>query len=819
MAIFDLAGKISLDSAPFMRGLKDGEAGMKDFQDKISSAFSNIKKVAATLFSAAIVKEGIDAIKGLASETATAGDAIDKQSQQLGLSRKAYQEWEYILSQSGASIDSMGAAMRTLSEAYNSSDAEMKMAFSDLNLSTQELKNMKPEDALEKVVRAFQKMPPSASKSRLAVKLFGRSGQQLMPLLNSSETSIDEFRGAMEELGLYMSDDAVDASVAYGDALDTMKRTFNSVKYSIGSKVLPVLTNAFQKITGYAGRIKKAYEENGLKGVFDTLVTDIKGIQWPTWDDVKKAAQNAWGTIVNGVKTLGKIVFGENVDGTIDWPTWEEVGEAIGAAWQGIVDGVKNLGTTIGKVVFGENVDGTVKWPTWEEIGTFVENAWRDIVNGVKGLGTGIGKAVFGENVDGTIKWPKWSDIESGVTSAWNEIVAKAAALQTVVFGDASTAGEMFDKAREAWENLRSTIEGKAIEIGKYFFGDANGEQVADAIKKIMDVLIAFGTGFMVYKVVGGISQITKAVQSLLTFDFKGSKTGAILAAIATAFTLIVENWDTIKPALEEAVGWLKENVFEPVSGFIKTYITDPIETVVNGAKKVLRELGIISGEEGKTLSSGQIGDLKKTLKTGDTKRFVDDFTREMTDAGFTLEEINNLLEVFSKFNYNPELINTTLDDLGKTETAIDAIKVAAEAASGVYPIEFPVTVGEMPESPAPTINSGTGPRRNRTVSGTADESSVQGSFASGLWEVPYDDFPAMLHEGEMVLTRSQARDYRDGERGQNINISALVSGIISAVKEGMRDAQVNAYLDGRRVTRETNRITADELKNMRFAR
>ena len=818
MAIFDLSGKISLDSAPFMRGLKDSESSMKDFTQKIANGFENIKRVAATIFTGALVKEGIDAIKSLVTETSAAGDAIDKQSQQLGLSRKAYQEWEYILSQSGAKIESLGGAMRTLNTALNSNEDDVKRAFSQLHLSTNDLKKMQPEEALETVVKAFQKLPPSAIKSNLAIKIFGRSGQQLMPLLNSSETSIDDFREAMEEMGLYMSDDAVDASVKYGDELDNLKRTFQSVKYNIGSKILPVLTDGITKLTGFIVRFKRAVKE----GDFESLWKWTKNafdIKWPTWDDVKKAATDAWNTIVDGVKNLGKIFFGENVDGTVDWPTWEEIGTAIGSAWKGIVDGVKNLGTTVGSVVFGENVDGTVKWPTWEEIGTFVQNAWRDIVDGVKGLGTGIGKVVFGENVDGTIKWPKWSDIESAVTSAWNEIVTKAAALKTVVFGDASTAGEMFDKARESWENLRATIEGKAIEIGKYFFGDANGEQVADAIKKIMDVLIAFGTGFMVYKVVGGISQITKAVQALLTFDFKGSKTGAILAAIATAFTLIVENWDTIKPVLEEAVGWLKENVFEPVNGFIKTYIADPIQTVVDGAKQVLRELGIISGEEGKTLSSGQIGDLKKTLKTGDTKRFVDDFTREMTDAGFTLEEINNLLEVFSKYNYNPELINTTLDDLGKTETAIDAIKVAAEAASGVYPIEFPVTVGEMPDTSSPSSYSSPTPRRNRTVTGTADESSMQGSFASGLWEVPYDDFPAMLHEGEMVLTRSQARDYRDGERGQNINISALMSGIISAVKEGMRDAQVNAYMDGKRVTRETNRITANELRNVRFSR
>ena len=36
MAIFDLSGKISLDSAPFMRGLKDSESSMKEDFKRLS---------------------------------------------------------------------------------------------------------------------------------------------------------------------------------------------------------------------------------------------------------------------------------------------------------------------------------------------------------------------------------------------------------------------------------------------------------------------------------------------------------------------------------------------------------------------------------------------------------------------------------------------------------------------------------------------------------------------------------------------------------------------------------------------------------------
>ena len=117
MQVFDLQSKISLDSSDFFSGLRKSERGMKDFEDKMAMGFDKLKSAAKWLVTGVAVKQGVDAIKTLANETANAGDRIDKQSQALGISRKAFQEWDYILGQSGASIDSLGFSMKTLSSA------------------------------------------------------------------------------------------------------------------------------------------------------------------------------------------------------------------------------------------------------------------------------------------------------------------------------------------------------------------------------------------------------------------------------------------------------------------------------------------------------------------------------------------------------------------------------------------------------------------------------------------------------------------------------------------------------------------------------
>lgn len=87
---------------------------------------------------------------------------------------------------------------------------------------------------------------------------------------------------------------------------------------------------------------------------------------------------------------------------------------------------------------------------------------------------------------------------------------------------------------------------------------------------------------------------------------------------------------------------------------------------------------------------------------------------------------------------------------------------------------------------------------------------------AKGDWYVPYDNYPSLLHRGEMVLTASQARRYREGDG--NMNTEAFAAAVVSAIRQGMENAQVNAYMDGRKVSEEVSRNMNDLLMEGRYA-
>ena len=501
MTAFELIAKLTADTSGFDSAMSKAEKSGKNLKGSLEKTFGKIKKVAAGALSVAAIKKGIDTVVAFANEVSQAGDRIDKQSQVLGLSRKAFQEWDYILGQNGASIDSMSVSMKTLNSLILDAAAggkESKSAFAQLGVGIHEIEKLKPEEQFEAVVRAFQRMPAGAEKSALAVKIFGRQGMELLPLLNQSETSIDELRARAEELGLIMSDDAVDAAVVYGDSLDDLQRTFNSFKYAIGAKVLPTLTSGIQKITNYAGKLRKAYDEKGLAGVWDTLVTSFKNIKWPTQEEIIGKIKEMWDGVKTAAKNVLKLVFGESADGDIAWPTAEQIETKVKDGLTSMWDGVKNLATSVLKLVFGEGEDGGIAFPTPGELWTKIQGGVETLWSGIQALAKGVLKFVFGETEDGGIAFPSaadvWAKIEGAFDTWWAGLKSLIEAQLKYVLGvpelpDAHTTGQLLKEKLEGWWE---TIKGAVKSVFSWVLPnpemeDTDGTGMQGAIQKWWD--------------------------------------------------------------------------------------------------------------------------------------------------------------------------------------------------------------------------------------------------------------------------------------------------------------------------------------------
>lgn len=142
---------------------------------------------------------------------------------------------------------------------------------------------------------------------------------------------------------------------------------------------------------------------------------------------------------------------------------------------------------------------------------------------------------------------------------------------------------------------------------------------------------------------------------------------------------------------------------------------------------------------------------------------------------------------VYKAVNAVKDAINSVIS---AAKSAIDWLKQLfglqnSGSPDGIYPQDGTVVYDEPIGPPkAPTWDNARG-------------------FATGLYSVPYDNFPALLHRNETVLTRAQADEYRKGGGGNgeskqdiyNINIQSTAespSETAAYIKQAMRTLRFN---------------------------
>lgn len=228
-----------------------GESGGSNFGMNFASAIKGTAAVIAgalTAATAAAVGSAVAAGKAFinaAKDTAAYGDTVDKTSQRLGITAKAYQELDYVLNLAGTSMDSMSAGFRTLTnkidDARNGSKEAQEM-FKTLGISLNDLKTMSTEDIFKATITGFQDMGDTAQRAALAQDILGRSGQQLAPLFNMTSDATREAIKTANEYGMVLSDEGVAASAQFTDSMTTMEKTVDGLKNSMMSNFLPAMS-------------------------------------------------------------------------------------------------------------------------------------------------------------------------------------------------------------------------------------------------------------------------------------------------------------------------------------------------------------------------------------------------------------------------------------------------------------------------------------------------------------------------------------------------------------------------------------------------
>ncbi len=266
----ELALVLKLVADQFQSELKKTSSAVGEFQKFISDWKVQLTAVSASLFE-------------IAKATSTYGDELLKASQRTGIGVQALSGLQFAVGVSDLSMDQLTTTLKKLSvnmvEAAQQTGAG-DVIFRRLGLSaTDSTGQLRPvQDVLLDLAEAFSKSRDGASKAEVAVKLFGRSGLELIPFLNQGKAGISELMEVAQRLGLTLSQEDAVAAKKFHEEFKILEGMVRGMTFAVGKELIPVMTDLMKLLSASNAFAIFKQGLDFVRVTVDELTTSLKGL-------------------------------------------------------------------------------------------------------------------------------------------------------------------------------------------------------------------------------------------------------------------------------------------------------------------------------------------------------------------------------------------------------------------------------------------------------------------------------------------------------------------------------------------------------------
>ena len=277
------------------------EDGLKQAQNALSSFARNITNIAAGIGLEKIIEKSVSEAVFFVKDGFERIDKIGKEAQKAGIGVEAFSGLVLSAELADVSMEQLGVSLGKLSKNMvdtSKGTGEAQATFQALGISVTD-SNGKLKDAgtvLTEIAGKFANSADGAGKTAAAIALLGRSGKDLIPLLNAGADGLEEMRKTAENMGLVISENTAASVEHFNDNLKILAKTKEGIVNLVIQGVIPALV-----------RLSDQFVENAKDGSFiqqaaGFVITEFKGLVVATYELV--AAFTGLVQIGEAIKTL-----------------------------------------------------------------------------------------------------------------------------------------------------------------------------------------------------------------------------------------------------------------------------------------------------------------------------------------------------------------------------------------------------------------------------------------------------------------------------------------------------------------------------------
>ena len=273
---------------------RDAAKGTESFQAKLTSFAAK-----GLIVTGVIAGIGLGVNK-LVQDFAKLGDSIGKSAARTQLSTDDFQTLSFAFEQSGGSAANLETAIKSMSTQYldlQRGTATSTDLFNRLGLTLNDLNGLDVGERFRLIAKSISNIADPTEKAAVAVKLFGRSGSTILPLIQN----LDQYEQRLRDIGGVISGSAIKDAEDLTDLNNELSRSWNKLTSQLSSTFVPaikLLTEAFRELNAtLAGTLKagSAVIESGF----------LRKI--PVVGDFLQGALKAGGAINEGISGRSRV--------------------------------------------------------------------------------------------------------------------------------------------------------------------------------------------------------------------------------------------------------------------------------------------------------------------------------------------------------------------------------------------------------------------------------------------------------------------------------------------------------------------------------
>jgi hypothetical protein len=259
--------ELAVKDSRLVKGLAAAAGKLKAFGASVAGLGSRLDAIRGV---------AMDPIKGMVFHFKDTGDALNKMAARTGISTEALSELSFAAEQSGSDLETLEAGIKNMQKNIVSAaegSLEMRATLAELKLTVADLKALTPEEQFTLLADRIAQIGNPTKRAAMAMDVFGKKNQKLIPLLSAGAKGIEELRAEANRLGLTVSTDQAQTAADLQDAWNRLQRTLKAAAFAIGGALAPDLTALLGTITQFVVGLGNWVKENK-----DLIVTTVKVI-------------------------------------------------------------------------------------------------------------------------------------------------------------------------------------------------------------------------------------------------------------------------------------------------------------------------------------------------------------------------------------------------------------------------------------------------------------------------------------------------------------------------------------------------------------